>query len=129
MGNVAKFSKTIREYGDSINIDLAVGLLVFAIDGHVDRATKEFVRDAFTGAGCRNADELTTACVEMYNRLSPELVRDWVDNRGTMRMVESISKNLEPYGFKSVDDVMAFCRIVPSNSMQYRPVRQRWLIA
>lgn len=103
----------------AFQIELAVGLAVFLVEGDANKNAKSQLCEAYAAAGyqCLTTDDVDYKTVnrrinvtaDLFNVVTVRTVKKWVGKSNENEMLDAIVKGLQPYELQNVSDVQRYC--------------------
>ena len=121
----------------AFQIELAVGLSMFMVEGESSKAAKSNLCAAYASAGYQclkieDADYKTinrriNATADLFNHVSLQTVKKWAGRHAEDNLIDAVVLGLEPYELVSVMDVMRLC--APPEPINAAPKPQTQVVA
>lgn len=144
---VSNINKAMTSRRLALQIELSVGLSVFAMHGSTSKEARDMLNQIYVNAGWRSADprgldyktvnRRINATASLFDKLGAEEINNAIGNNKEQRAINAIAKHLEHYKLLTVNDVFAFAgkpvkvkehkRTPPAaNPPQPKEARRRW---
>lgn len=103
----------------ALQAELAVGLIVFAIEGEANRQAKQTLNAIYGSAGyqCMSATGIDYKTINrhinvtaaLFDLIGAQVISEWLADKAELQAVSAIIAQLEPLQFYTLNDVRAFC--------------------
>lgn len=103
----------------AIQLELGVGLAVYAAEGSTDKQAKSILCEAYSGAGYDCLDDTgrdyktvnrrLNASARLFNKMGPGVVLAWIGRHRDSRAIELLADEMELLGFQFISDVLDYC--------------------
>lgn len=117
----------------ALQAELAVGLIIFAMEGEANRAAKQMLNAIYADAGyqCLSAKDIDYKTVNrrinvtasLFEVIGLEKVAAWLDSKAELQAISAIITQLEPLQFFTINDVLAFVG-KPAGDQERREARK-----
>lgn len=112
--------------------EIAVGLLIFAVEKSTDEEAKTRLRYLYADAGyiCLQAEpgndyktvwRRVSTCARLFNFLTCEKVSEWITGTSTAKQIASLAAQVRALNLGSIDAVIAFVTGKPRKAREARP--------
>lgn len=115
---ISNIAKAMGSRRVALQIELSVGLSVFATHGSTSKEARDMLNQIYVNAGWRSVDprgvdyktvnRRINATASLFEKLGAEEINNAIGSNKEQRAINAIAKHLEHYKLLTVNDVFAF---------------------